>query len=126
MWIDVNEYHYYTNFQIEFYDVLRELQLKYEYPYVNYESEILNYEIDGNGLFSVCKNNFIVNANKEIQSTLEIFDYKYNYENQTFSDIIDPFISEVELNDVVETKDLKIKVIEIKEGKVTAVAVTIK
>lgn len=126
LWIDVNEYHYYTNFQLEFYDVLRELQPKYGYPYVNYESEIPNYEIDGNGLFSVCKNNFIVNPDKDISTTLNNFDYKSNYENQTFSDLIEPFIGEIELNDVVETKDLKIKVIEIKDGKITAVAVSLK
>ena len=121
--------YYLKNFQLEYVDIIRMLKEKYNLKYMDYEEYI---PISGNPIDILSASSdgkyFVCLSKQNINEILSYLNHKSKLEYifKSFDDLLKPYTNEIELNDVVETKDLKIKVIEIKEGKVTAAAVHIK
>ena len=118
------------HYQIEYYDAVREICDKNGFAYLDYEYHINAMQWDDNGVLVACEGNIIVNPEKEVNMVFDSVKPLLNeiegYNKITFNDILKPYMNEIELNDIVETDEMYIKVIEIKEGKITAVAVTLK
>ena len=121
-WIDYQGFHYYTNFQIEYYDVIRELQVKYGFQYEDIEKGILM-QTDY-GVMWYCKENIIVSLSCKLNDALRTMGFEYRVDNEiTFGDLLSPY-ENLKLNDVVELEEWTIKVIEVKdENRITGLAV---
>lgn len=121
--IDYMGVHYYTNYQLGYYDVIRELQIKYNFKFEDWEKAIpkqTNY-----GIAWYCKNDIILNLTCLVNDALRTVGREETYgEAITFEDLLKPHLDSLKLNDVVEIENMIIKVIEIKDNKrITALAV---
>ena len=122
-----NGMYYPTSLQIEHYDVIRNIALKYGFKNIDWEEYTSEMGNDYKGIGSIYGKSFNVLSSSNVNEVLEFINLdKIDNYNLTFNDLIKPYEDEIELNDVIETDAMYIKVIEIKEGKVTAVAVTLK
>ena len=115
--------HYYTNYQLEYYDVIRELQIKYNFKFEDQESAIS--KRTNNGIAWYCKNDIIFNLTCQVNDALRTVGREETYGGAiTFEDLLKPHLDSLKLNDVVEIENMIIKVIEIKDNKrITALAV---
>lgn len=113
--------YYYTSFQLEYYDVIRDLYKgKGSFPYVDWKTDYFD-SLGGVGTGWI--NHIIVDPNKTINEARDLLYGMSKKEGQdyTFTDLLEKYHCELELNDVVETEDMRIKVIEIKDDyRVTA------
>ena len=122
--LQYNHLFYYTDYQIEYYDVIRELAQKYGFKYIDWEEYLSSSEGYGAALDS----HLILSPDKEVSDVYTTFGFNKKIQKGiTFTDILNKYSGQLELNDVVETDDMLIKVIEIKENqRVTAIAVQFK
>ena len=117
--------YYFPSFQIYYYDVIREICEKYDFSYLDYENHAIDNSAEG--LIWIINSDMIVLADNNINDTLKSISLnEIDGYNLTFNDLLKTYKNDLELNDVVETDELYIKVIEIKEGKITTVAVKLK
>lgn len=118
---------YHTSYQVKYYDIIRNLSLKYKFRYVDWEEFFLSHGIN-NGYAAAEKNHLIIDPAKEINEVrTDMGKSKILAGNSSFEKILNKYSDKIMLNDVVETEDMRIKVIEIKDGhRVTAVAVEFK
>ena len=122
-----NGTNYYTTYQLRYYDVVRELDVKYKMGILDLENDFL-YEYRSDGLGVVCHNEVILSSERTINEARAATGNKKLFGNNvTFNDFLEIYSDEIELNDIVETETMRIKVIEIKEdNRITAVAVEFK
>lgn len=129
MYIFYKDAEYVTRYYLDIYDEVRNLADKYKLHWSDYE-----------GFMSSCNqqifmgetNDLIVDPDIKVIKAYTYINDEYPhlfktlplYGLRTFSDIIKPYKDELELNDFVETNDYIIKVVEIKDGEITAVAVS--
>lgn len=119
--------HYYTNYQLLYYDAVREIDAKYHIGILDLENEFL-YEYSNNGFATACYANLICSPNKTINEARRAIGMsEVDNGKKELIEILDLYKNELMLNDVIETEDMRIKVIEIKDDhRVTAVAVEFK
>ena len=117
---------YYMSCQLKYYDVIRDLYKGIgSFPYIDWETDYFD---STNGVGVGWVNHIIIDPNKSINEARSILgNQKKENQDYTFNDLLDYYRCDLEINDVVETEDIRIKVIEIKENhRVTAVAVEFK
>ncbi len=116
-----NNKDYTINLDVEFFDLLRNLDEKYNMHFFDWENEFLINEFIGNPKLSwVC-----VSPNMSLKHLYELFDISNQVDDLlTISNLLSEY--RVNLNDVIETEDMFIKIIHINEDNVTAVAIKFK
>ena len=122
--IGYNENVYFTRYYLELGDVIRELQTKYGFRYVDLE---YNINIPDNKVLTAWYEDALISPALTVNDLRETLNKdRLNGLDMTFNDIIESYKSEIELNDMIETEDMRIKIIEIKNNKVTAITVSFK
>jgi len=124
---------YATRYHLDIFDEVRQLQTKYGYQWTNnsyhklakYSKMIFGTEID-----SVVSPEIRIieispyNESLNIHSFSRIIARLPFYGFKTINDYLKPYEGKLVINDAIETKHFIIKVIEIVDGKVTAVSVS--
>lgn len=113
--------YYQLLFDTEYFDVLREIDIKYDLSFIDWENDLLNLN-DGYG--AELPNYVICNPNKKINEVLKAMKTESRIDNDeiTILDVLNSNNGDLVLNSIVEYKNIRIKIIEIKEdNRITAV-----
>ena len=119
-----NEIDYFTYFDLEYYDEMRNLEVKYNFDILDWENDFL-YNMGNYGLGVANPSEVVCDPKLKVVDALSAMGYKDVFEDQniTILDILNEQ-NQVKLNDVIEYENISIKIIETKDNdRITAVVV---
>ena len=116
---------YSLRYQIEFFEIMREIDLEYKLGIHDFEKWFTHSFESGYAVAQ--KNNIILIPEKTINEAMEVINQDYRTKSQiTFTDILEEYEGQLGLNDIVKTENLSIQVLEVnEEGNVIAISVEV-
>ena len=117
-----NNTDYFTYFNLDYYDTMRNLETKYNFEILDWENDFL-YDYGNQGLGVANPGEVVCDPKLKIVDALNAIGYKdvFSDSNMTMLDILEKQ-EKIQLNDVVEYDNIRVKIIEMKENnRITAV-----